>query len=93
MTENFSGMTVVITGASAGVGAACARAFAAQNAKLVLVARGRAGLNKIAKELREQCEVLIQVMDVKASAVHIMEFIHKNKKVVPWQSCTFPLDA
>lgn len=64
MTENFSGMTVVITGASAGVGAACARAFAAQNAKLVLVARGRAGLNKIAKELREQCEVLIQVMDV-----------------------------
>lgn len=64
MTENFSGKTVVITGASAGVGAACARAFAAQNAKLVLVARGRAGLNKIAKELREQCEVLTQVMDV-----------------------------
>jgi len=64
MIENFCGKTVIITGASAGVGAACARAFAAQNAKLVLVARGRAGLNKIAKELREQCEVLTQVMDV-----------------------------
>ena len=49
MTSLFAGKTVVITGASAGVGAACARAFAAQNAKLVLIARGRAGLNAIAK--------------------------------------------
>ncbi len=76
MTENFSGKTVVITGASAGVGAACARAFAAQNAKLVLVARGRAGLNKIAKELREQCEVLTQVMDV-ADTEHCLKLLKK----------------
>ena len=37
MNRNFAGKTVVITGASAGVGAACARAFAAHNSKLVLV--------------------------------------------------------
>ena len=65
MNRNFAGKTVVITGASAGVGAACARAFAAHNSKLVLVARGRAGLNKIAKELRGQgTEVLTVAMDV-----------------------------
>ena len=64
MNNSFKDKTVVVTGASAGVGAACARAFAAQGAKLVLVARGRAGLNSIAKELREHSEVLTVAMDV-----------------------------
>ena len=64
MNLSFSGKTVIITGASAGVGAACARAFAAHNANLVLVARGRAGLNAIAKELRQHTEVLTVAMDV-----------------------------
>jgi len=64
MTNSFEHKTVVITGASAGVGAACARAFAAQNAKLVLVARGESALNSIAEELREHCEVLPVIMDV-----------------------------
>ena len=64
MNLSFSGKTIIITGASAGVGAACARAFAAHNANLVLVARGRAGLNAIAKELRQQTEVLTVAMDV-----------------------------
>jgi short-subunit dehydrogenase len=64
MNSTFAGKTVIITGASAGVGAACARAFAAQNARLVLCARGRAGLDAIAKELRSTCEVMTSVMDV-----------------------------
>jgi short-subunit dehydrogenase len=64
MTHFFEHKTIIITGASAGVGAACARAFAAQNAKLVLVARGEVALQSIADELRKQCEVLTVVMDV-----------------------------
>ena len=64
MIKSFENKTIIITGASAGVGAACARLFANHKAKLVLVARGEAALNIIADELRSQCEVLIVVMNV-----------------------------
>lgn len=36
--------TVVITGASGGIGRACTQAFAARGDRLALIARGRAGL-------------------------------------------------
>ncbi|MFF4818560.1 SDR family oxidoreductase [Kitasatospora sp. NPDC001309] len=42
--------TVVITGATAGVGRACVRAFATGGDRLVLVARGSAGLHAAAAE-------------------------------------------
>ena len=64
MIKSFENKTIIITGASAGVGAACARLFAHHKAKLVLVARGEAALNIIADELRSQCEVLTVVMNV-----------------------------
>ena len=60
----FSGKTVIITGASAGVGAACARAFANEGAKLVLVARGKEALQAIASELQAKTDVLSVAMDV-----------------------------
>ncbi len=60
----FEGKTVVITGASAGVGAACARAFALKKAKLVLVARGQEALKALAEELQTHTEVLTVAMDV-----------------------------
>ncbi|MBA2245131.1 MAG: SDR family NAD(P)-dependent oxidoreductase [Gemmatimonadetes bacterium] len=47
----FSG-TVLITGASAGIGAACARAFAAAGARLILAARRTERLEAIAEELQ-----------------------------------------
>jgi short-subunit dehydrogenase len=42
---------VVITGASAGVGRAVARAYAAQHAKIGLIARGQEGLEATAREV------------------------------------------
>jgi NAD(P)-dependent dehydrogenase (short-subunit alcohol dehydrogenase family) len=45
--------TVVITGASAGIGRACARVFAEQGDCVVLLARGRAGLDAAAAEVEE----------------------------------------
>ncbi|MFJ3202816.1 SDR family oxidoreductase [Streptomyces sp. NPDC086989] len=45
--------TVVITGASAGIGRACAVAFAARGDRLALIARGRAGLNAAVRDAEE----------------------------------------
>lgn len=60
----FQNKVVIITGASAGVGAETARAFAHQGAKLVLIARGEKALTAIADELQQTTEVLSFAADV-----------------------------
>lgn len=60
----FKDKTVVITGGSEGVGAATARAFARVGANLVLAARTKKNLEKIAEELRPLTRVEIIAMDV-----------------------------
>lgn len=50
-------MHVVVTGASAGIGEAIARAFAAKGAKLTLVARRRDRLDELARELGVETSV------------------------------------
>jgi short-subunit dehydrogenase len=62
--DNFKDKTVIITGGSEGVGAATARKFAAAGAKLLLVARSKKNLEKVAEELRPLTDVHIFAMDV-----------------------------
>ena len=64
MENNFEDKIVIITGGSEGVGAATARRFAAAGANLVLVARTRKNLDRIADELTGQARVLTVRMDV-----------------------------
>ena len=55
-SQIFAGKTVIITGASRGLGAACARAFAAQGATLFLLARDANALQALADELTQVSE-------------------------------------
>src|SRR5699024_5319193 len=53
LPKKLRGATVVITGASSGIGRATARQFAKAGSNVVLAARGRKALEATAKECRE----------------------------------------
>ncbi|MGK5082945.1 SDR family NAD(P)-dependent oxidoreductase [Bdellovibrionota bacterium FG-1] len=65
-------MAVLITGASSGIGEACARGFAAAGFSLVLVARRKKRLDAIAQEIRAKNGV----------EVHCFELDVRSKKAV-----------
>ena len=46
--------TILITGASSGIGAGCAHKFASQGARLILNARSTDKLESLASELKEK---------------------------------------
>ncbi|CAJ0701709.1 SDR family NAD(P)-dependent oxidoreductase [Ralstonia nicotianae] len=60
--------TVLITGASSGIGATYANRFARRGHDLVLVARDKSRLDALAARLREECNVAVEV--VKADLTH-----------------------
>ena len=64
MSSRIAGKLILITGGSSGIGAACARRFAAQGARLVLWARRRERLERIATELRAAHQVAVSVAQV-----------------------------
>lgn len=55
---------ILITGASSGIGAACAQAFAQAGAKLILVARRQERLQQLADQLALQSEIHLISLDV-----------------------------
>lgn len=64
----MTGRIVLITGASAGIGEACARTFAASGARLILAARRDDRLNAVADAIekehdREVCRLALDVRD------------------------------
>lgn len=65
MTQRPPVQTVVITGASAGLGAALAEKYAAPDRRLILIARDAARLDAVAAACRKRnCEVEVAIADV-----------------------------
>ncbi len=65
MSHRFHQRTVVITGASTGIGAAAAHRFAAEGARLVLAARGKDKLDEVAAQLQARgSEVIVVPTDI-----------------------------
>jgi short-subunit dehydrogenase len=54
--------TVLVTGASSGIGLELARCFAADGCRMVLVARGRRALEALAEDLRKHHHIQTQVL-------------------------------
>lgn len=82
---------VVITGASSGIGAATAIAFAEEGARLVLAARGEAGLDDIAERCRAAGGVaetrVVDVTDAAAVATLAGEARDRMGGIDLWFSC------
>jgi 3-hydroxy acid dehydrogenase / malonic semialdehyde reductase len=67
--SRIKGMTVLITGASSGIGEACARRFAAEGADLILWARRAERLDEVADAIRaEHGTVTVAQVDVRDRA-------------------------
>lgn len=62
--NRIKGKLILVTGASSGIGEACARRFAAEGAQLVLWARRRARLEALARVLEKQHRVAPQLAEV-----------------------------
>ncbi|MGA2061557.1 MAG: SDR family oxidoreductase [Thermoguttaceae bacterium] len=74
--------TVLITGASSGIGLALAKLFAADKSDLVLVARNQAALENLAEELRRDHggDVLVEPNDLADAAAPQAIFDHLTAK-------------
>ena len=77
MEKAYFNQTVIITGASSGVGEATARHFANNGANLVLVARGQENLDRVSIELKKITKVMSVSMDV-SSHVDCENLIKKS---------------
>jgi serine 3-dehydrogenase len=64
---SIKGQIVLITGASSGIGAACARAFAQAGAKLILAARRADRLDQVAAELDREFATSIHTLSLDVS--------------------------
>jgi serine 3-dehydrogenase len=65
--ESIKNKLILITGATSGIGEACAKLFAKEGAKLILAARSEAKLKKLAQSLikKYNSDIIYRVVDVR----------------------------
>lgn len=78
--------TVLITGASSGIGEGCARKFASQGARIILNSRSKDKLESLAKNLKEEygaecCVLAFDVCDRKAAAAALNSLPEEWKSI------------
>jgi 3-hydroxybutyrate dehydrogenase len=81
--STLRGEHAVVTGAGRGIGAAIARALAAQGAKVSLLGRNRESLDKIAAELNGSTETCVAVADVTSGSALQAAFAHAKERFGP----------
>ncbi|MEL6911374.1 MAG: SDR family oxidoreductase [Cyanobacteria bacterium J06648_1] len=64
---SIQGQIVVVTGASSGIGASCAKLFAKEGASLILAARRRDKLEAVAAEIKQNYQVKICILEMDVS--------------------------
>lgn len=82
---SFEGKVILITGASSGIGAACAVHLAKEGAQLALVGRNEVKFAKVVEQIKEcgvEIEPLIILADVSADAERIVnETVEKYERI------------
>jgi 3-hydroxy acid dehydrogenase/malonic semialdehyde reductase len=81
----IKGQTVFITGASSGIGKACAEQFAAIGANLVITARRLDRLENLGKELESKHGVKVTALALDVQDSHAVEalFLHLKEQGIP----------
>lgn len=80
MTKNFQEQVVFLTGASSGIGAALAREFSKEGAKLALTARRKKNLTKLTEELNQTAEQSIYIPCDVTQEKEIKEAVDQTKQ-------------
>ena len=77
MDLGLKGAIVLVTGGSKGIGLACARAFAAEGARIAICSRSEANISRALKELPGAFGIPADLVDDKAAA-HMVDRVERE---------------
>lgn len=78
MSDELKGRTALVTGASSGMGVDYARELARRRANLILVARRRDALDRVAKEMRDRHGIEVRVAPADLSDAPTQERLYRE---------------